>query len=158
MKAAVTRVLLCLSLVGASACAERDPDGWIASALADHHEVDRQVAQGDAAGAIATLERALSRDAPRGVRTSEVRIVRQDLLYRLSDLQLRSGRVADALGTASRGLELGRGRDAFTTNLLIARGRALESSQDPVAASRDYHDALLLTESLLNDQLREAKK
>ncbi len=158
MRIAVTWLLLCLTLVGAPACADRDNGGWIASALAAHREVDRLASQNDIAGAIATLERALSRETPRDADTNEVRIVRQDLLYRLSDLELHSGRVADALQAASRGLELGRGRDVFTTNLLIARGRALESSQDPVAASRDYHDALLLTESLLNDHLGEAKK
>jgi hypothetical protein len=41
----------------------------------------------------------------------------------------------------------------FTANLYIARGKALERQGDASGASRDYHDALLLTEGLLDKSL-----
>ena len=54
---------------------------------------------------------------------------------------------------ATRGLGLGRPIDAFTTNLLIVRGRAFEQMNDAAGASRDYHDALVTTEALLDRSL-----
>jgi hypothetical protein len=80
-------------------------------------------------------------------------MVRRDVLYRLAQIELASGNAKASADWATRGLGLGRTADAFTTNLLIVRGRAFEQMNDAMGASRDYHDALVITEALLDQSL-----
>ncbi len=140
-----------LALLAACAGSRDDTGSWVTSAETAHHEADRLLAAGDAHGARDVLQR-LETTMP-GDANGATRAVHADLLYRVAELDLRENDVKGAVDSATRGLELGRSNDAFTTNLLIVRGRAHEKLGDAVAASRDYHDALVITEALLDRSL-----
>ena len=149
---------------GAVACSERrDGDeaaemhAFIAQGEAAHFEAEHRLAQGDAAGARAALESALRAPSPRGADPGDVRVVRQDLLYQLAVLALDEGHPEDAARLATEGLALGAATDVFTSNLQIARGRALERTGDPKGAARDYHAALVTSEALLERSLGRDK-
>lgn len=151
--------LLVLVLLVTPACGQdRVGSRWVAAALSAHRQADRKLELGDLDGAHAILLAGAESVAPEGTDPRDARILRQDLYYRAAELDLRRGRPAEAARWASRGIELGRGQDVFTANLLIARGRALENTNELSRASRDYHEALLVTESLLNDQLDGVRK
>jgi hypothetical protein len=132
-------------------CGGRDDGNWVARAEAANREADRLLASGDTGGARLALQNAET--AMANATGNDERAVRLDLLYRLARIDLGTGDVKGAAGWAARGLELGRTNDSFTTNLLIVRGRALEKMGDAIGASRDYHDALLITERLLDKSL-----
>lgn len=151
--------LIAIALAFVPGC-ERDAatSGWVSQALSAHREADLKIERGDLEGARAVLFAAAERVAPARTNSVDARILRQDLYYRVAEIDLRRDRPAEAVRWASRGIELGRGHDVFTANLLIARGHALEKTNDLGGASRDYHEALLLTESLLDDHLDGARK
>ncbi len=142
---------LCALVTLVAGCSERTEAGeWLARAEAANQEADHRLLSGDTDGARDALRDVADAPVPRATSTDDARAVRQDLLYRLAALELGRGRARDAASWAARGLDLGRARDVFTSNLLIVRGRALEQLGDARSASSDYHDALLVTEALLD--------
>jgi tetratricopeptide (TPR) repeat protein len=145
-------LLLLAGALLAGCAAEPAGSEWFLSVQAASEQADRLEAAGDAAGARAALEEALSRPAS-GVHPGDARALRQDLLFRAGCLELASGRHDAARAQAEQGLALGRVQDVFTANLLILRGRALEAAGDARAAGRDYHDALVINEALLDAAL-----
>jgi hypothetical protein len=131
--------------------AESEPtEQWVSRAESAHQEADRRLGSGDLSGARDVLDRALAASPPHDAPADTVRIVRQDLLFRLATTALSSGDANQAVQHADRGLALGRNRDVFTANLLIARGRAREALGQDIAAARDYHSALEINEALLD--------
>jgi hypothetical protein len=144
-------VALVSALVLVPACSGRTAaSGWIERAEAAHHDADRLLAQGDVAGARNALRTFAESDVPKNARAEDARIVRQDLYCRLATLESEHGEPREGVRWATTGLSLGRGEDVFTANLEIVRGRALEHLGDANGASRDYHDALVITETLLD--------
>jgi hypothetical protein len=147
--------LLLAALMLLVGCADRrEAREWLSRAEAAHRDADRHLGRGDADGARDVLLGAASTPAPSFAVPGDVRAVRQDLYARLAAVDVGRGRAREAAAWATTGLELGRARDVFTANLLILRGRAMEQVGDASAASRDYHDALLVTEALLDESLR----
>jgi len=149
-----------LVALGATCCARHDPEtlGYFKVAMAANRVADQLVQKGETTAAGELLRIAADRPAPAGAQPDDARIVRQDLYYRVADLALATGSVDAATRAASKGIELGRGTDVFTANLLIVRGRAFEQGKDVASASRDYHDALVITDKLLEERLRGAPK
>lgn len=144
-------VALFSALVLVSACSGRTEAGsWIGRAEAAHHDADRLLSQGDVAGARNALRTLAEADVPKNARPEDARLVRQDLYCRLAALEAEHGAPEDAVRWATKGLSLGHGKDVFTANLEIVRGHALERLGDANGASRDYHDALVITETLLD--------
>jgi predicted negative regulator of RcsB-dependent stress response len=147
---------ICLLFFAAaiSACnATRGAEDWVTEAESAHHIADERLGQGDVDGARNALRAATEREVPKTANAEDARVVRQDLYYRLAALELTQDRPDQALRWASIGLDLGEGTDVFTANLYIVRGKALERRGDASGASRDYHDALLITEALLDKSL-----
>jgi len=156
MKRAACRSLaLCLSLVALlpGCAAKTEPRAWIESSEASHREADRLAASGDTEGAVNALRRAATRAAPAEMGEGDARAVRQDLFYRLATAELSGSHPREAVEAATEGLALGRSRDVFTANLLVARGQAHEALGDRKSASTDYHDALMVSEALLDTAL-----
>ncbi|HVW26272.1 MAG TPA: hypothetical protein VHC69_12950 [Polyangiaceae bacterium] len=145
-------VLLCAGFAIAGCSAKpTDDDQWLARAEAANSLSDRFIAEGRVPEARDVLRATEERLSTSG--NADAHTVRRDLLYRLAEIELSSGNAKAAADWATRGLGLGRPIDAFTTNLLIVRGRASEQMNDAVGASRDYHDALVITEALLDQSL-----
>jgi hypothetical protein len=148
-------VALCTS-IGCAGIGSKDPletRNWVAQGEAAHFEAEHRLTMGDVAGARTVLEHAARTEAPKSTNETDARVVRQDLYYQLATLELEQGRLEDAARWATEGLGLGTSEDPFTANLQIARGRALERSGDANGATRDYHAALVITESLLEKSL-----
>lgn len=145
-------------LVVTSACSARSgSEDWVTQAESAHQVADERIGQGDIDGARHALRSATESPVPKSTNREDARVVRQDLYYRLAALELAQNKPDDALRWASAGLDLGKGSDVFTANLHIARGKALERRGDASGASRDYHDALLITEVLLDRSLGDQK-
>jgi hypothetical protein len=140
-----------LAVLGCSST--RASEDWVTQAESAHHVADERLGQGDFEGARSALRSATESKVPKGTNPEDARVVRQDLYYRLAALELSQNKPEEARRWATVGLELGRGTDVFTANLYIARGKALERRGDASGASRDYHDALLITEALLDKSL-----
>jgi tetratricopeptide (TPR) repeat protein len=134
-----------------------DGGEWIASVQKASASADELVASGRPEDARHALEAALALPS-HGMDREDVRVVRQDLFYRVGRLDLAAGRADAARARADQGLTLGRGSDVFTANLLILRGRALETAGNAAAASRDYHEALVINEALLDKALGEEEE
>ena len=146
-------VVACVLLLftGVVGCARGEEDPWLMRAADANDQADHLLGLGRTADAVEVL-----RQAEAALTTSssaDAHLVRRDLLYRLAEIELGAGNTKAAADWATRGLSLGRPLDVFTTNLLIVRGRAFEHMNDPSAAARDYHEALVMTESLLDRSL-----
>jgi len=147
----VLGVVLAFAVAAIGCGSKNDDDQWLARTEAANAQADRMLAEGRAMDA-----RDVLRDVEAELTTSgsaDAHMVRRDLLYRLGEIELSAGNAKAAADWATRGLGLGRPSDAFTTNLLIVRGRALEQMNDAAGATRDYHDAILITEALLDQSL-----
>jgi hypothetical protein len=147
------------ALVLVVACSGRTgTSDWIERAETAHHDADRLLPLGDVAAARTALRAAAEAPVPEGASPRDARIVRQDLYCRLASLEVDRADPAEAVRWATTGLSLGRGEDVFTANLEIVRGRALERLGNANDASRDYHDALVVTEALLDLSLGGSRK
>lgn len=154
-----TLIAVTLVALGLAGCAARsDPEDWVTRTEGAHQTADERLGQGDVDGARSALRSATETAVPKGTNAEDARVVKQDLYYRLAALELAQNRTDEAIRWATTGLDLGRGSDVFTANLHIARGKALERRGDASGASRDYHDALLITEALLDKTLGDEKK
>jgi len=161
--------LLCALLLlaaGVGGCAAREEERaeqvaaavWIDAARRAHMEADAALARGDRQAARAVLRGAWDRATPSDVSSEDARVVKQDLAFRLAEIDLEAGQAADARQWADRGLELGRGRDLFTGNLLVARGRAKEALGEEREAAADYFEALEINDDLLRRTLGEGER
>jgi tetratricopeptide (TPR) repeat protein len=128
---------------------EASPGEWLAQVKHAHERADGAIAAGELANASATLERALEQPTPAALRADDLRVVHQDLLFRLSELAQRRNEPQRALLLAERGLALGRHEDLFSANLLVARGRALALLARDTEAASSYQEALAIDERLL---------
>jgi hypothetical protein len=140
--------------VGLGACArEEKASVWLSDALRAQSSADEAQQRGDIVAARKALSEAVAAKVPDSVAQRDGRIVRQDLYYRLALMELQNDAPEHALSWADNGLSLGQARDVFTINLYIARGRAREALGEDVLAGRDYHEALKLSEALLDESL-----
>jgi predicted negative regulator of RcsB-dependent stress response len=153
MKRPASVTLILFAMFAASCSATRGSEDWVTQAESANHVADEKIGQGDFDGARNVLRSATESAVPKATNADDARVVRQDLYYRLAELELSQNRTDEALRWATTGLELGHGTDVFTANLHIVRGKALEHRADASGASRDYHDALLITEALLDKSL-----
>ena len=147
-------VLLVLVLAACGGHAEGgEARAWLTRVEAAHHAATTLLLSGDADAAQRALVAAVDLTPPGRVSARDARVLRQDLLYRLTELDLLRNRPHEAEIWADRGLALGEASDIFTANLLIARGRARQVQDHATAASRDYHAALIVSEALLEASL-----
>jgi predicted negative regulator of RcsB-dependent stress response len=137
-------------------CCGRAPEGqgWIASARDAQRSADDALARGDVDAARQALRGIVETAAPARVSADDRRGVVQDAAFRLARIELDEARPGAALEWTDQGLRE-RGIDAFTANLLIARGRAHEALGDAAAAAADYHEALQIHDALLRRALEE---
>jgi hypothetical protein len=153
MKRAAVVALFVLAASSGACSSTRGAEDWVTQAESAHQVADERLGQGDVQGARNALRTATESKVPKSANPDDARVVRQDLYYRLAALELSQDKPNDAERWATLGLDIGRGTDVFTANLYIARGKALEKRGDASSASRDYHAALLITESLLDRSL-----
>ncbi len=126
---------------------------WIESAAAAHAEADTALEAAQVGQGRDALVRFLAEPIPADMAAEDVRVVRQDAHWRLAEMALDDGEPVRALRHANGGLAEGRGRDVFTANLLVSRGRAREALNDPLRAASDYHEALQINDALLHELL-----
>jgi hypothetical protein len=126
---------------------------WVNRAAGAHRRADQAAARGAFDEARAARRGLAEGPAAPGVAAADRRAVRMDAYSRLAELELRAGHAAAAATWADAGLALGPGRDVFTANLYLARGRALEARGVDREAAASYHRALVVSESLLGAAL-----
>jgi len=142
----------------ALACSQARVGGetpWVADAARRHAVADERLQAGNPAAAKAALLEIVNDAVPPAVPADDRRGVLQDTYFRLAELDLQARDARGALGSADRGLALGRADDLFVANLLVVRGAAHEALGDGPAAATDYHDALLINDKLLTETLHE---
>jgi hypothetical protein len=140
--------------LSASACSRLDGSSrWIRQAHDANLEADRAIRRGDGQSARMALVASLDQPVPGTVSPEDVRIVKQDMYFRLSLVEMEDHRPEEALKWAQRGLELGQEQDLFTANLYVAMGRAQEALGREAQAAEVYHLALKINETLLNQTL-----
>jgi len=145
---------LALALLCGCAASEPPASSWIMQASALSDRADDALNRRDLAFAQQELEQMLLL-VEKTPDVAERRTLLEDTYYRLARVELLRGRPTDAVAAANEGLKMGRERDLFTANLLIARGGAYEALGQASAAVADYHDALLVNEGLLRQALGE---
>jgi len=156
LHAAALGALLALATLPACSGEERsDARRWVESAEAAHRAADEAIARGELDEARAALLGPFEAEPPEGVAERDRRVVRQDLAFRLAEVELEAEVPEAALRWVERGLELGRGEDLFTANLLVARGRANEALGREREAAADYFEALEINDALLRRTLEE---
>lgn len=140
--------------LGAAGCAVgANPSPFVGRVLATHQEADALLARGDLDAARANLVALVSAEPPAGMAPADVRVIRQDALYRLVEVELSADRAPSAMAFADQGLALGGGDDLFVANLYVGRGQALERLGRDAEAAQAYHRALAINERLLDEAL-----
>jgi hypothetical protein len=158
---AVLALALLVAAAAGSCAMQSEPARVSADPVASYVEsmrtanrlADQALENGETDAARHALEGALAADAPASMAADDVRVVRQDLLFRLSQIELASGDAARAADRADEGLNIGIADDVFTANLYVARGRAREALAREREAAGDYFDALEINERLLQAAL-----
>jgi len=146
-------ILLLLALL-APACSRRDGSSrWISQAREANLEADRAIRRGDGESARKALVASLEQPVPDTVNPRDSRMVKQDMCFRLSLVEMEAKQPEKALEWAKKGLSLGRQQDLFTANLYVAMGGAHEALGLEVQAAEAYHQALKINETLLNQTL-----
>lgn len=148
-------VAIALAALCVAGCGDDRAAQWVAAMERAHASADEALEADEPDRARDALERAFEQNVPQAVHERDARVVRQDLAYRLAELELAAGRAEAAAEHASAGLELGEGEDVFTANLYIARGRAREALGREIEAAADYHEALKINDALLRRTLDE---
>jgi hypothetical protein len=144
------RCLLAIFLAGCSHGAPATT--WLDQVRGAHARADAALARGDLDGGRAALRELIDAAVPSRITLEDRRLVLQDALYRLAEIELGEMHPQAALAWADRGLALG-GRDVFYANLLVARGHAREDLGEDTWAAADYHDALVINDELLQKAL-----
>lgn len=138
----------------ATGCARHtDSDLWLSRIEQAHEMADGAVNRHEWDKARRALDEAVRAPVPKDIAPEDARGIRQDLFYRLALVELQAKRPNRAQEWADQGLLLGERADVFGANLYIARGRAHEAVGEDVAAGRDYHTALTISEALLEHAL-----
>jgi predicted negative regulator of RcsB-dependent stress response len=146
--------ILLLSATVASACSRMDGSSrWIRQAHQANLDADRAIRRGDTDSARKALVASLEQPVPDTVNPHDSRMVKQDMCFRLSLVEMEEKRPEKALEWARRGLDLGQQQDLFTANLYVAMGSAQEALGREVQAAESYHLALKINETLLNQTL-----
>jgi tetratricopeptide (TPR) repeat protein len=130
-----------------------DAAGWVESVRSAHAAADADLQAGKLDKALVELQAAALAPAPVQIHPKHLRVVRQDLWFRVAQLELRAKRPELAFAYANQGLTFGRENDVFTANLLIARGEALEATGHDTEAAASYYDALQINAALLRTAL-----
>lgn len=149
LRALASTFFLVFALVGC----EDGAATWVEGAMEANAAADRAITTEDWDEARRILRGAVDRPVPESVAEEDARVVRQDLLYRLSTVELAAGDPVAAADRADEGLNLGRADDVFTANLLVARAKAREALDRPREAAGDYFDALEINDELLDEAL-----
>jgi len=145
-------IMLLLAL--APACSLKDGSSqWIRQAQDANLEADRAIRRGDGESARKALVASLDRPAPETVNPEDSRMVKQDMCFRLSLVEMEAENPEKALEWARHGLSLGQQQDLFTANLYVAMGSAHEALGQEAQAAEAYHLALVINETLLNQTL-----
>jgi hypothetical protein len=137
----------------AVACSATHEAPWVEHARGLSVKADQAIERGDRAGARTSLTDLVATLPEGGIGEGDRRVVLQDAMYRLANLELGEKSPRTALEWADRGLALGCERDLFCANLHIARGGAEEALGDRAAATRDLHEALVINDDLLGRAL-----
>ena len=145
------RLLLLALCVGCSQATQ--PPAWLDRARDAHQQADSALLRGDLDAGRTALRNFVDAPLPNRIALEDRRVVLQDALCRLADIELRDRHPQAALAWADRGLALG-GRDVFYANLLVARGHAREDLGEEVWAATDYHDALVINDELLQQVIK----
>jgi uncharacterized membrane protein len=143
------------ALFGALVGCDDGAASWARGATAANAAADEAIATENWDAARRLLREAVDREVPGAVAAEDARVVRQDLLYRMTLVEIEAGEFSAAADRADEGLNLGRADDVFTANLLVARARAREGLDRPREAAGDYFDALEINEELLGEALGE---
>jgi tetratricopeptide (TPR) repeat protein len=126
---------------------------WISQAREANLEADRAIRRGDTQSARTALVASLQQPVPDTVNPTDSRMVKQDMYFRLSLVEMEAKRPEKALQWARHGLSLGQEQDLFTANLYVAMGSAHEALGQEAQAAEAYHLALKINETLLNQTL-----
>ena len=139
----------------APACSRRDGSNrWISQAREANLEADRAIRRGDTQSARTALVASLEQPVPETVNPEDSRMVKQDMCFRLSLVEIEAKHPEKALQWARNGLSLGQQQDLFTANLYVAMGSAHEALGQEAQAAEAYHLALKINETLLNQTLQ----
>ena len=148
------RCLIIALLLLAPACSLRDGSSqWIRQAQDANLEADRAIRRGDGESARKALVASLDQPVPPTVSPQDSRMVKQDMCFRLSLVEMEDKQPEKALEWARHGLSLGQEQDLFTANLYVAMGSAHEALGQEAQAAEAYHLALKINETLLNQTL-----
>jgi hypothetical protein len=118
-----------------------------------HSQADNAKTGAERIQALAALKTEL-RQLPVGLR-AELVWLRQDLLARISGMELKQGNAEAALSAAGEGLSISESASVPVSNLHIAKGRALEEQGRKDAAAEAYYQALLVNEQLMQNALED---
>jgi len=141
-------------VLSTSACSLKDGSSqWISQARDANLEADRAIRRGDTQSARTALVASLEQPVPDTVNPEDSRMVKQDMCFRLSLVEMEAKHPEKALLWAREGLSLGQQQDLFTANLYVAMGSAHEALGQEAQAAEAYHLALVINETLLNQTL-----
>ena len=147
MFAWLQRSVLCLALACAfTGCSD---NAWIGEVRAAQQSAEQAAEQGNYRDAIQRLRPVADGELSRPARADDARAIRQDAFYQLARWSMANEDAPGALVFADAGLALG-GGDVFRANLWVARGQAHEALGQATQAAGDYHEALLINETLLD--------
>ena len=144
-------LVLC-TFLGACGTAS-DPAGWLDRAAEAHERADRAIGSNDLDTARAALLEVLHPSSSLAIDDEDLRIVRQDLYFRLAGLELAEAAPEKALHWANEGLTLGAREDIFTANLLVVRGQANQALGNDHGAAQDFFEAQRINQVLLRSVL-----
>lgn len=139
-------MLVCVGLMGCS------DNAWIGEVRAAQQNAEQAAAQNNYREAIQRLRPVADGELSQAARADDARAIRQDAFYQLARWSMANDDAAGALVFADAGLALG-GGDVFRANLWVARGQAHEALGQATQAASDYHEALLINETLLDTVL-----
>jgi hypothetical protein len=145
----VAALLLCASACGR----EGEGAAWLLEIEEAHAAISRAGSREERLAAMDELDALVEADPPADVARGDARTVRQDAYYVLASTALADGDPYAARRFATVGLSLGARKDVLVTNLLVARGEALEMLGEPQSASSDYHRALVIASEMLDARL-----
>lgn len=153
MNALLRRFVVCFVFVCAFACGDK---AWIGEVRTAQRSAEQAAEQGNYRQAIQRLQPVADGELSRPARADDARAIRQDAFYQLARWSMANEDAAGALVFADAGLALG-GAGVFRANLWVARGQAHEELGQATQAAADYHEALLINETLL-DAVLEAEE
>lgn len=152
MNLRATRILTLCAFLGACGTAP-EPAEWLARAAEAHDQADTAIGSGDLDGARAALLEVLHPSSSLAIDDDDLRVVQQDIYFRLAGLELSDAAPEKALHWANEGLTLGAREDIFTANLLVVRGQANQALGNDHGAAQDFFEAQRINQVLLRSVL-----